>query len=149
MKRYEREVFANTPIMSTYNQYTDKNDFPNREIICRALPDQILRAAFMLIWKAGATWKENRNRTIRDALAAIDTAKAVYPSMRIKKPLANQDEQLDYLLMIVEGINNAGDFKSKHQYGALKAILAAQKTGDIAHLSVAGMNLYCWAGEKC
>lgn len=93
------------------------------------------------------SWKEERNRTIRDALAAIDTAKAVYPSMRIKKPLANQDEQLDYLVMIVEGINNAGDLKSKQQYGALKAILAAQKTGDIAHLGVAGMNLYGWAGE--
>lgn len=50
--------------------------------------------------------------------------------------------------MIVEGINNAGDFKSKHQYGALKAILSAQKTGDIAHLGVAGMNLYGWAGEQ-
>lgn len=148
MKSYEREVFANVPIMSTYNQYTDKQDFPNRGIIYRALPDQILRAAFMLTWKAGVTWKEDRNRVIKDALAAIDVAKAVYPSMRIKKPLASQDEQLDYLLMIVEGINNAGDFKSRHQYGALKAILSAQKTGDIAHLGVAGMNLYGWAGES-
>nr|DAR47311.1 MAG TPA: hypothetical protein [Caudoviricetes sp.] len=148
MKRYEREVFANVPIMSTYNQYTDKNDFPNHGIIYRALPDQILRAAFMLTWKAGVSWKEDRNRTIRDALAAIDAAKAVYPSMRLKKPLASQDAQLDYLLMIVEGINNAGDFKSKHQYGALKAILSAQKTNDIAHLGVAGMNLYGWAGEQ-
>lgn len=66
MKRYEREVFANVPIMSTYNQYTDKNDFPNHGIIYRALPDQILRAAFMLTWKAGVSWKEERNRTIRD-----------------------------------------------------------------------------------
>lgn len=50
--------------------------------------------------------------------------------------------------MLVDRINKAGEFKSKHQYAALKAILTAQKTGDIAHLGIAGMNLYGWAGEQ-
>ena len=68
--------------------------------------------------------------------------------MRIKRPTAHQAEKLEYLEMLVDQINKAGDFKSEYQYGALKAILTAQKTGDIAHLNVAGMNLYGWAGEQ-
>ena len=51
--------------------------------------------------------------------------------------------------MLVDRINKAGEFKSRHQHAALKAILTAQKTGDIAHLGIAGMNLYGWAGETC
>lgn len=42
----------------------------------------------------------------------------------------------------------AGEFKSRHQHAALKAILTAQKTGDIAYLGIAGINLYGWAGEQ-
>lgn len=148
MKRYEREVFAGIDVMSTYGKYTDNYDYPRRDIIHPALPDQLIRAAFMSTWKAGATWKAHRKQTITEALWAIGTAKAVYPAMRIKKPTAHQAEKLEYLAMLVDQINAAGDFKSKHQYGALKAILAAQKTGDIAHLGVAGMNLYGWAGEQ-
>ena len=49
--------------------------------------------------------------------------------------------------MLVEQINEEKGFKSEHQYGALKALLNAQHTGDHAHISVAGMNLYGWAGE--
>lgn len=99
------------------------------------------------VLEAAATWKAHRKQTITEALWAIDTAKAVHPAMRIKKPTANQAEKLEYLGMLVESINEAGDFKSEHQYGALKAILNAQATGDIAALHVAGMNLYGWAGE--
>lgn len=117
-----------------------------REIIQPALPDQILRAAFMLIWKAGGTWQ--RNATIREARRAIDVIGAVRPAMRIKKPTAHQAEKLQYLLMLVEQINEEGGFKSGHQYGALKALLSAQHTGDPAYLAVAGMNLYSWAGEQ-
>ena len=51
--------------------------------------------------------------------------------------------------MLIEQINEEGGFKSEHQYAALKAILNAQHTGDIAHLGTAGMNLYGWAGEAC
>lgn len=149
MERYEREVFAEIDVMSAYGKYTDKYDYPRRDIIHPALPDQLIRAAFMSTWKAGATWKENRKQAITEALWAIDTAKAVHPAMRIKKPTAHQAEKLEYLGMLVDQINKENDFKSKRQYGALKAILSAQKTGDIAHLGVAGMNLYCWAGEQC
>lgn len=148
MKRYEREVFADIDVMSTYGKYTDKYDYPRRDIIHPALPDQLIRAAFMSTWKAGATWKAHRKQTITEALWAIDTAKAVHPAMRIKKPTANQTEKLEYLGMLVDQINEKGDFKSEHQYGALKAILNAQATGDIAALHVAGMNLYGWAGES-
>ncbi len=145
MQRYEREVFHHIPLTSTYSRFSDKHGFPRREIIHPALPDQILRAAFMLTWQAGADW--NKNEHIREARRAIDVIGAVYPAMRIKKPTAHQAEKLDYLAMLVDQIQEAGDFKSKHQYGALKAILTAQKTGDIAHMAVAGMNLYGWAGE--
>lgn len=86
MQRYEREVFAGIDVMSTYWKYTDKYDYPRRDIIHPALPDQLIRAAFMSTWKAGATWKAHRNQTITEALWAIDTTKAVYPAMRIKKP---------------------------------------------------------------
>lgn len=51
--------------------------------------------------------------------------------------------------LYVRAAREAGEFKSRNQYGALKAILSAQKTGDIAHLGIAGMNLYGWAGETC
>lgn len=147
LEHYEREVFHHIPMTSAYGKYSDKHGFPRREIVQPALPDQIIRAAFMSTWKAGATWREHRKQTITEALLAIDTAKAVHPAMRIKKPTANQAEKLEYLGMLVDQINEKGDFKSEHQYGALKAILTAQKTGDIAHLGVAGMNLYSWADE--
>ena len=146
-EHYEREVFHHIPMTSAYAKYSDKYGFPRREIVQPALPDQILRAAFMLIWQAGGTWQ--RNATIREARRAIDVTSAVHPAMRIKKPTAHQAEKLDYLVMLVEQINEEGCFKSEHQYGALKAILAAQKTGDRAYTSVAGMNLYGWAGETC
>ena len=146
LEHYEREVFHHIPIMSSYAKYSDKYGFPRREIVQPALPDQILRAAFMLTWKAGGTWQ--RNATIREARRAIDVIGAVYPAMRIKKPTARQAEKLEYLLMLVEQINEEGGFKSECQYAALKTILAAQKTGDTANLSVAGMNLYGWAGEQ-
>lgn len=145
LEHYEREVFHHIPMTSAYGKYSDKHGFPRREIVQPALPDQILRAAFMLTWQAGGTWQ--RNATIRDAIHATDLIKGVYPSMRVKKPTARQAEKLEYLVMLVDQMQEAGEFKSKHQYGALKAILAAQKTGDIAHASVAGMNLYGWAGE--
>lgn len=148
MRSYEREIFVGIDTMSAYGKYTDKLDYPRRDAIHPALPDQIIRAAFMSTWKAGATWKELRKQSITEALWAIDTAKAVHPAMRIKRPTAHQAEKLEYLEMLVDQINKAGDFKSEYQYGALKAILTAQKTGDIAHLNVAGMNLYGWAGER-
>lgn len=146
LEHYEREVFHHIPIMSSYAKYSDKYGFPRREIVYPALPDQILRAAFMLTWQAGGTWQ--RDATIREARRAIDVIGAVYPAMRIKKPTAHQAEKLEYLLMLVEQINEENGFKSEHQYGALKAILAAQKTGDSAHLSTAGVSLYSWAGEQ-
>ena len=146
LEHYDREVFHHIPIMSSYAKYSDKHGFPRREIIQPALPDQILRAAFMLTWQAGGTWQ--RNATIREARRAIDVIGAVYPAMRVKKPTAHQAEKLEYLLMLIEKINEEGGFKSEHQYGALKAILSVQKTGDTANLSVAGMNLYSWAGEQ-
>lgn len=145
-EHYEREVFHHIPITSTYAKYSDKHGFPRREIIHPALPDHILRAAFMLTWKAGATW--DRMQDIRDANHAIDVLGSVYPAMRIKRPTAHQAEKLEYLGMLVDQINAAGDFKSEHQYGALKAILAAQKTGDHANTAVAGINLYGWVGEQ-
>lgn len=149
MKRYEREVFAEVPILSTYSKYTDKHDYPRREIIYSAMPDKLLRAAFMLTWKAGASWKYDRNTAIQNALKAVDLTRELYPAARIKKPIPSQSEKLEYLGMLVDRINEAGEFKSRHQYGALKAILSAQKTGYIAHLGIAGMNLYGWAGETC
>lgn len=121
LEHYEREVFHHIPMTSAYGKYSDKHGFPRREIVQPALPDQLIRAAFMLTWQAGGTWQ--RNATIREARRAIDVLGAVYPAMRIKKPTA-------------------------HQYGALKALLNAQHTGDHAHMSVAGMNLYGWAGEQ-
>lgn len=148
MKRYEREVFADVPIISTYSQYTDKHDYPRREIIYSAMPDKLLRAAFMLTWKAGASWKYDRNASIQNALKAVDLTRELYPAVRIKKPTPSQSEKLEYLGMLVGRINEAGEFKSKQQYGALKEILTAQKTGDIAHLVIAGMNLYGWASEQ-
>ena len=147
LEHYEREVFHHIPMTSAYGKYSDKHGFPRREIVYPALPDQLIRAAFMLTWQAGGTWQ--RNATIREARRAIDVIGAVYPAMRIKKPTAHQAEKLQYLLMLVEQINEEGGFKSKHQYGALKALLSAQHTGDHAHTSVAGMNLYGWAGEQC
>lgn len=99
----------------------------------------------MLAWKAGATW--DRMQDIRDANHAIDILGSVYPAMRIKRPTAHQAEKLEYLGMLVDQINAAGDFESEHQYSALKALLAAQKTGDRAHTAVAGMNLYGWLDE--
>lgn len=146
LEHYEREVFHHIPIMSSSAKYSDKYGFPRREIVQPALPDHILRAAFMLTWQAGGTWQ--RNATIREARRAIDVIGAVYPAMRIKKLTARQAEKLDYLVMLVDQINNEGGFKSDNQYGALKAILAAQKTGDNAHLSTAGVSLYSWADEK-
>lgn len=146
LEHYEREVFHHIPIMSSYAKYSDKYGFPRREIIQPALPDQILRAAFMLTWQAGGTWR--RNATIREATRAIDVIGAVSPAMRIKKPTAHQAEKLQHLLMLVEQINEERGFKSEHQYSALKALLIAQHTGDRAHLSTAGMNLYTWAGEQ-
>lgn len=149
MQSYEREVFAGIDVMSVYGKYTDKYDYPRRDIIHSALPDQLIRAAFMSTWKAGATWKSHRKQAITEGLWAIDIAKAVHPAMRIKRPTASQAEKLEYLGMLVESINEEGGFKSEHQYGALKAILNTQATGDIAALHVAGMNLYGWAGETC
>lgn len=145
LEHYEREVFHHIPIMSSYAKYGDKYGFPRREIIQPAMPDHILRAAFMLTWQAGGI--RDRLQNIRNANHAIDILGSVYPVMRIKKPTAHQAEKLEYLGMLVDQINEENDFKSKHQYGALKAILSAQKTGDIAHLGVAGMNLYGWASE--
>lgn len=149
MKRYEREVFAEVPILSTYSKYTDKHDYPRREIIYSAMPDKLLRAAFMLTWKAGAIWKHDRNTQIQNALKAVDLTRELYPAARIKKTIPSQAEKLEYLAMLVDRIQEAGEFKSRQQYAALKAILTAQKTGDIAHLGIAGMNLYGWAGEQC
>lgn len=146
LEHYEREVFHHIPMTSAYGKYSDKYGFPRREIIHPAMPDQILRAAFMLTWQAGGTWQ--RNATIREARRAIDVIGAVYPAMRIKKPTARQAEKLQYLLMLVEQINEEQGFKSKSQYSALKALLIAQHTGDRANISVAGMNLYCWADEQ-
>lgn len=145
LEHYEREVFHHIPIMSTYAKCSDKHGFPRREIVYPALPDQLIRAAFMLTWQAGGIWQ--RNATIREARRAIDVVGAVAPAMRIKKPTAHQAEKLEYLLMLVEQINEEGGFKSEHQHGALKALLNAQRTGDRAHMAVAGMNLYGWAGE--
>ena len=101
----------------------------------------------MLTWKAGAIWKHDRNTQIQNALKAVDLTRELYPAARIKKPIPSQDEKLEYLGMLVDRINEAGEFKSRHQHAALKAILTAQKTGDIPHLGIAGMNLYGWAGE--
>lgn len=145
LEHYEREVFHHIPMTSAYGKYSDKHGFPRREIVQPALPDQLIRAAFMLTWQAGGTWQ--RNATIREAHHAIDVIGAVYPAMRIKKLTAHQAEKLQYLLMLVEQINKEKGFKSEHQYVALKALLNAQHTGDNAHISVAGMNLYIWAGE--
>ena len=149
MKRYEREVFAEVPILSTYSKYTDKHDYPRREIIYSAMPDKLLRAAFMLTWKAGASWKHDRNTVIQNALKAVDLTRELYPAARIKKPIPSQDEKLEYLGMLVDRIYDAGDFKSLHQYRALRAIILAQKTGDITRLHAVGVNLYAWAGETC
>ena len=149
MKRYEREVFAEVPILSTYSKYTDKHDYPRREIIYSAMPDKLLRAAFMFTWKAGASWKYDRNTQIQNALKAVDLTRELYPAARIKKPTGTQGEKLEYLAMLVDRIHANGEFKSKNQHAALKAILTAQKTGNIAHTAIAGMNLYGWAGEQC
>lgn len=126
----------------------DEREEPRREIIYSAMPDKLLRAAFMLTWKAGASWKYDRNTCIQNALKAVDLTRELYPAARIKKPIPSQAEKLEYLGMLVDRINKAEEFKSRHQYGALKAILSTQKTGDIAHLGIAGMNLYGWAGEQ-
>lgn len=75
LEHYEREVFHHIPMTSAYGKYSDKYGFPRREIVYPALPDQILRAAFMLTWKAGGTWQ--RNATIREARRAIDVIGAV------------------------------------------------------------------------
>lgn len=146
LEHYERQVFHHIPMTSAYGKYSDKHGFTRREIVYPALPDHILRAAFMLTWQAGAIF--GREQNIRDANHAIDILSAVYPAMRIKRPTAHQAEKLECLTMLVDQINAAGDFTSKHQYGALKAILAAQKTGDRAHTAVAGMNLYSWLDEE-
>lgn len=148
MNRHEREIFVNVPMISAYSAYTGEDDFPRREIVYLAMPDQILRAAFMLTWKAGATWKEQRRQTIKDALAAIDLYKSIHPAMRIKKPTANQEEKLSRLIMLVDKIHQDKGFKSKHQFDALKAILASQKGRNINHLSIAGEHLYAWLNEK-
>lgn len=102
----------------------------------------------MLTWKAGATWKEQRKQTIREALAAIDLYKSIHPAMLIKKPTANQEEKLRLLIMLVDRIHQENGFKSKHQFDALKAILASQKGRNINHLSIAGEHLYAWLNEK-
>lgn len=149
MKRYEREVFARVPMLSTYSAYTDKHDYPRREIVYSAMPDKLLRAAFMLTWKAGASWKYDRNTAIQHALKAVEITRELHPAARIKKPTANQAEKLEFLGMLVDRIYNAGDFKSLHQYRALRAIILVQKTGDITRLHAVGVNLYAWAGETC
>ena len=146
LEHYEREVFHHIPIMSSYAKYSDKYGFPRREIIQPAIPDQILRAAFILTWQAGGVF--NMREHIREAQKALDLLGDVRPAMCIKKLAAHQAEKLEYLAMLVDHINESGEFKSKHQYAALKAVLSAQKTGDISHLSVAGVSLYSWAGEK-
>lgn len=79
LEHYEREVFHHIPIMSSYAKYSGKHGFPRREIVQPALPDQLIRAAFMLTWQAGGTWQ--RNATIREACRAIDVIGAVYPAM--------------------------------------------------------------------
>lgn len=63
LEHYEREVFHHIPMTSAYGKYSDKHGFPRREIVQPALPDQLIRAAFMLTWQAGGTWQRNHSRS--------------------------------------------------------------------------------------